>query len=152
MVQHSLVNEVNAAVDSSAATLNPAYAELLKNQAVAEAQASAAGASETAIKEKKAEKEKELGSFPDAVMNYMQLDSDAKVKQEIYLSLVKQCEQDKIQEAMESMDIQIIDPADLPDEDKPASPRKMLITAIGFIIGCLLSFGYGLIQYKREEA
>ena len=151
-LNQALVNEVNAAVDSSAATLNTAYAELLKNQAVAEAQASAASASEEAIKEKKANKEKELGDMPDAVMNYMQLNSDAKVKQEIYLSLVKQCEQDKIQEAMESMDIQIIDPANLPDEDKPAGPRKKLITAIGFVIGCLLSFGYGLICYKREEA
>jgi uncharacterized protein involved in exopolysaccharide biosynthesis len=53
---------------------------------------------------------------------------------------------------MESMDIQIIDPANLPDEDKPAGPRKKLITAIGFVIGCLISFGYGLIQYKRKEA
>lgn len=151
-LNQALVNEVNAAVDSSAATLNTAYAELLKNQAVAEAQASAASASEEAIKEKKANKEKELGDMPDAVMNYMQLNSDAKVKQEIYLNLVKQCEQDKIQEAMESMDIQIIDPANLPDEDKTAGPRKKLITAIGFVIGCLLSFGYGLICYKREEA
>ena len=25
------------------------------------------------------------------------------------------------------------------------------ITAIGFVIGCLISFGYGLICYKREE-
>ena len=75
-----------------------------------------------------------------------------KVKQEIYLNLVKECEQDKIKEAMESMDIQIIDPANLPDEDKPAGPRKMLITAIGLVIGCLISFGYGLICYKREEA
>ena len=151
-LNQALVNEVNAAVDSSAATLNTAYAELLKNQAVAEAQASAASASETAIKEKRAEKEKELGNFPDAVMNYMQLSSDAAVKKEIYLSLVKQCEQDKIQEAMESMDIQIIDPANLPDEDKPVGPRKKLITAVGFVIGCLISFGYGLICYKREEA
>lgn len=151
-LNQALVNEVNAAVDSSAATLNTAYAELLKNQAVAEAQASAASASEAAIKEKRNDKEKELGNFPDAVMNYMQLSTDAKVKQEIYLNLVKECEQDKIKEAMESMDIQIIDPANLPDEDKPAGPRKMLIIAIGLVIGCLISFGYGLICYKREEA
>lgn len=151
-LNQALVNEVNAAVDSSAATLNTAYAELLKNQAVAEAQASAASASEAAIKEKRNDKEKELGNFPDAVMNYMQLSTDAKVKQEIYLNLVKECEQGKIKEAMESMDIQIIDPANLPDEDKPAGPGKMLITAIGLVIGCLISFGYGLICYKREEA
>ena len=138
-------------MDSSAATLNTAYAELLKNQAVAEAQASAASASEAAIKEKKANKEKELGDMPDAVMNYMQLNSDARVKQEIYLSLVKQCEQDKIQEALESMDIQIIDAVNLPDEDKPSAPRKKLITAIGLVLGCMLSFGYTLICYKRNR-
>ena len=81
----------------------------------------------------------------------MRLQRDANIKNEIYVNLVKQCENDKIQEAMESMDIQIIDAANLPDADKPAAPRKKLITAIGFVIGCLLSFGYGLIRYKREE-
>lgn len=147
-----LVKEVNAIVDSNAATINTAHAELLKTQAVAEAKIGAANASEAAIKEKKAEKEAEMDKFPDDAMNYLLLKSDAEVKQKVYLSLVQECEQDKVQEAMESMDIQIIDPADLPDEDKPAGPRKKLITAIGFVIGCLISFGYGLICYKREDA
>ena len=136
---------------SNAASLNAAQMELLKNQAIAQAEASAASASEAAIKAKKSEKETEIGQLPDAMMNYIQLESDAKIKPQIYLSLVQQCEQDKIQEAMESMDIQIIDSANLPDEDKPAAPRKKLIAAIGFVIGCLISFGYGLICYKREE-
>ena len=126
-LRQSLVTEVNNVVDSNAATLNTAQMELLKNQAVAQAQASAAAASEEAIKGKRAEKEKELGEFPDNAMTYMQLDRDAKIKQQIYTSLVNQCEQDKIQEAMESMDIQVIDPADLPDVDKPAAPKKKLI-------------------------
>ena len=39
----------------------------------------------------------------------------------------------------------------MPEEDKPASPKKLLITVIGFIIGCLISLGYSLICYKREE-
>ncbi|MBP3818997.1 MAG: hypothetical protein J6H31_11930 [Butyrivibrio sp.] len=146
-----LVNEVNAIVDSNAATINSAHAELLKNQAVAEAKISAASASEAAIKAKKAEKEAEMDKFPDDAMNYLLLKSDAEVKQKVYMSLVQECEQDKVQEAMESMDIQVIDPANLPDEDKPAGPRKKLVTAIGFVIGCLISFGYGLICYKREE-
>ena len=150
-LSQSLSDEVGAVVNSNAASLNSAQMELLKNQAVAQAQAGAASASEAAIKAKKSEKEAEIGQLPDAMMNYIQLESDAKIKQQIYLSLVQQCEQDKIQEAMESMDIQIIDAANLPDEDKPAAPRKKLITAIGFVIGCLISFGYGLICYKREE-
>ena len=150
-LRQSLVTEVNNVVDSNAATLNTAQMELLKNQAVAQAQASAAAASEEAIKGKRAEKEKELGEFPDNAMTYMQLDRDAKIKQQIYTSLVNQCEQDKIQEAMESMDIQVIDPADLPDVDKPAAPRKKLIAAIGLVLGCLTAFGYSLVVYKREQ-
>ena len=149
-LRQSLVTEVNNVVDSNAATLNTAQMELLKNQAIAQAQASAAAASEEAIKGKRAEKEKELGEFPDNAMTYMQLDRDAKIKQQIYTSLVNQCEQDKIQEAMESMDIQVIDPADLPDVDKPAAPKKKLIAAIGFVVGSLIAFAYGLILYKKE--
>ena len=151
-LSQSLSDEVGSVVNSNAASLNSAQMELLKNQAVAQAQASAASASEAAIKAKKAEKETEISQLPEAVMDYIKLESDAKIKQQIYTSLVQQCEQDKIQEAMESMDIQIIDAANLPDEDKPAAPRKKLITAIGFVIGCLISFVYGLITYKKEEA
>ena len=150
-LRQSLVTEVNNVVDSNAATLNTAQMELLKNQAVAQAQASAAAASEEAIKGKRAEKEKELGEFPDNAMTYMQLDRDAKIKQQIYTSLVNQCEQDKIQEAMESMDIQVIDPADLPDVDKPAAPKKKLIAAIGLVLGCIIAFGYSLVVYKKEN-
>ena len=150
-LRQSLVTEVNNVVDSNAATLNTAQMELLKNQAVAQAQASAAAASEEAIKGKRAEKEKELGEFPDNAMTYMQLDRDAKIKQQIYTSLVNQCEQDKIQEAMESMDIQVIDPADLPDVDKPAAPRRKLIAGVGFLIGLMVSIGYVLIIYRREN-
>lgn len=150
-LNQKLVDEVNAVVSSNAATLNTAYATLLANQAVAEAKAGAATASKEALEGKKAEVEKEMGDLPDAVMNYILLESDAKLKQEVYLSLVKQCEQDKVQEAMESMDIQVIDAANLPDEDKPAAPKKKLITAIGLVLGCMISFVYSLILYKREN-
>ena len=149
-LNQSLTDEVAAIVNSNAASLNAAQMELLKNQAVAQAQSSAASASEKAIREKKTEKEGEIAKLPEGMMDYIKLESDAKIKQQIYTSLVQQCEQDKIQEAMESMDIQIIDAANLPDEDKPAAPRKALITAIAFVIGCLISFVYGLIWYKRE--
>ena len=150
-LRQSLITEVNNVVDSNAATLNTAQMELLKNQAIAQAQASAAAASEEAIKGKRAEKEKELGEFPDNAMTYMQLDRDAKIKQQIYTSLVNQCEQDKIQEAMESMDIQVIDPAELPDVNKPVAPKKKLIAAIGLVLGCLIAFGYSLVAYRKER-
>ena len=151
-LQGKLTEEVNTIVASKYTTMNPTQAALIGEQANAQVSMAVAQASATAIQERKAEKEKELEQFPKEVLEYLNLQRDTAIKEEIYTSLVKQCEQNKIQEAMESMDIQIIDPADLPDEDKPAGPRKKLITAIGFVIGCLISFGYGLIKYKREEA
>lgn len=149
-LQGDLSREVSAVVDSSAASLNSAQMELLKNQAVAEASASAAKASEDAVRAKKAEIEQDIDKYPDDMVTYLQLKSDAEIKKTIYTNLVQQCEQNKIQEAMESMDIQVIDEANLPDEDKPSFPRKKLIAAIGLVLGCIIAFGYSLVMYKRE--
>lgn len=149
-LQSDLASEVSAVVDSNAASLNTAQMELVKNQAVAEASISAAKASEDAVRSKKAEIEQDIDKYPDDMVTYLQLKSDAEIKKTIYTNLVQQCEQNKIQEAMESMDIQVIDAANLPDEKKPSFPRKKLIAAIGFVLGCIIALGYSLVMYKRE--
>ena len=149
-LQSSLNAEVAASVDSNAATLNPTQSQLLSSRALAAVNLAVATASESALKKQQAKKEEELGTFPDDVMEYMRLSRDAKVKNEVYLNLVKQYEQNKIQAAMDSMDIQIVDPANLPDIEKPVAPRKKLITAIGFVVGVLLAMGYSLLAYRRE--
>lgn len=150
-LQSDLSREVSAVVDSSAASLNPAQMELLKNQAVAEASIGAAKASEDAVRAKKDEIEQDISKYPDEMVTYIQLKSDAEIKKTIYTNLVQQCEQNKIQEAMESMDIQVIDSANLPDEDKPVFPRKKLFVAIGFVLGCMISFVYSLIMYRCKD-
>ena len=149
-LQESLNAEVVASVDSNAATLNPAHSELLKEQALAAVHLAVAEAGEKKLKEQHDKKEAEIGQLPDNVLEYVRLERDAKIKSEVYLNLVKQSEQSKIQEAMDSMDIQIVDSANLPDENKPVAPRKKLIAAIGFVVGALLAMGYGLILYRRE--
>ena len=149
-LQNSLDAEVRATVESNATTLNPTQSQLLSNRALAAVNLAVATASESALKKQQAKKEEELGTFPDDVMEYMRLSRDSKVKNEVYLNLVKQYEQNKIQAAMESMDIQIIDAANLPDIEKPVAPRKKLITAIGFVVGVLLAMGYSLLAYRRE--
>ena len=149
-LQNSLDAEVRATVESNATTLNPTQSQLLSNRALAAVSLAVATASESALKKQQAKKEEELGTFPDDVMEYMRLSRDSKVKNEVYLNLVKQYEQNKIQAAMESMDIQIIDAANLPDIEKPVAPRKKLITAIGFVVGVLLAMGYSLLAYRRE--
>lgn len=149
-LQNSLDAEVRATVESDATSLNPTQSQLLSNRALAAVNLAVATASESALKKQQAKKEEELGTFPDDVMEYMRLSRDSKVKNEVYLNLVKQYEQNKIQAAMESMDIQIIDAANLPDIEKPVAPRKKLITAIGFVVGVLLAVGYSLLAYRRE--
>ena len=146
----SLDAEVEATVDSNAATLNPTQSELLKSQALAAVNLAVATASEAALKVLQKKKEDELGDFPEDVMEYSRLSRDATVKNEVYLNLVKQYEQNKIQQAMDSMDIQIIDPANLPDEDRPVAPRKQLITAMGGALGVIISVGYALALVRRS--
>ena len=149
-LQNLLKSEVITTVESDTTTLNPTQSQLLSNRALAAVNLAVAHASKTALKEQQTKKEEELGTFPDDVMEYMRLSRDSKVKNEVYLNLVKQYEQNKIQAAMESMDIQIIDAANLPDIEKPVAPRKKLITAIGFVVGILLAMGYSLLAYRRE--
>ena len=148
-LQGSLNAEVVASVDSNAATLNPTQSELVRTHALAAVKASVAEAEMGKLKELRSKKEKSIGDMPNDVFEYMALERDVKIKGEVYLNLVKQSEQSKIQEAMDSMDIQIVDPANLPDVDKPVAPRKKLIAVIGFAAGVLLAMGYGLLIYKR---
>lgn len=147
-LQNALTNEVNAVVESNATSLNTTQMELLKTQAVSEATSSAARASIEAIKSKKNELEHSLDDYPDEMVTYLELKSDFEIKKNIYTNLVQQCEQSKIKEAMESMDIQIVDPANLPDEDKPSGPNKALITCLGLLVGIVVSVIYSLIDYK----
>ena len=149
-LQNLLNSEVVASVESNTTTLNPTQSQLLSNRALAAVNLAVANASEQALKEQQSKKEQELGAFPEEVMEYMRLSRDSTIKNEVYLNLVKQYEQNKIQAAMDSMDIQIVDPANLPDIEKPVFPKKLLFTAVGFVFGILLATGYSLTVYRRE--
>ena len=140
-----------AAVDSNAVTLNSTQAQLLKNYTLAAVNLAVADAGEKTLKDQRDKKEAEIGQLPDNVLEYVRLERDAKIKSEVYLNLVKQSEQSKIQEAMDSMDIQIVDRANLSDIDKPVAPRKKLIAGVGFLMGCMLAFGYGIVLYRKRQ-
>ena len=146
----SLNAEVISSGDSGATTRNPTHSELSKERALASVNLAVAEASEQALKAQRSKREEELGTFPDDVAEYMRLMREVKIKNEVYANLVKQYEQNRLQAAMESMDIQIIDPANLPDIDQPAAPHKKLITAIGFLLGVFISVFYGAFLYRKE--
>ena len=147
-LRSALSSEIHAIVNSDAASLNETQSKLLTNQVEAEADADVAKASVAALQAKKEEKEKEIGEMPEVMATYIQLESDAKIKQEIFTHLVQQCEQDKIQEAMEAMDIQVIDEPVAPAG--PSFPDKKMAVIIGMLIGLLVSMGYVVMGAKRS--
>ena len=143
----SLNAEVISSVDSGATTLNPTHSELSKERALASVNLAVAQASEQALKAQRSKREEELGTFPDDVAEYMRLTREVKIKNEVYANLVKQYEQNRLQAAMDSMDIQVVDKADLPQY--PVFPSKKLFVLVGLVAGILIALGYTILVYRR---
>lgn len=146
----SLSDEITKAVNSQSVTLSPVQSNLLKDKISTEVQISVNNASLEALKAKQAEAQESIATLSADSVEYMRLSREATITGQVYTSLVQNYEQTRIQEAKDSMDIQIIDAADLPKEDMPAKPNKKLIVAIGFVLGIMISFGYTLYNYSRR--
>lgn len=149
-LEKSLSDEIAKAVNSQSVTLSPVQSNLLKDKISTEVQISVNNASLEALKAKQAEAQESIATLSADSVEYMRLERNAKIAGQVYTSLVQNYEQTRIQEAKDSMDIQIIDAADLPKEDMPAKPNKKLVVAIGFILGIMISFGYTLYNYSRR--
>lgn len=149
-LEKSLSDEIAKAVNSQSVTLSPVQSNLLKDKISTEVQISVNNASLEALKAKQAEAQEHIATLSADSVEYMRLERNAKITGQVYTSLVQNYEQTRIQEAKDSMDIQIIDAADLPKEDMPAKPNKKIIVVIGFVLGIMISFGYTLYNYSRR--
>ena len=149
-LEKSLSDEITKAVNSQSVTLSPVQSNLLKDKISTEVQISVNNASLEALKAKQAEAQESIATLSADSVEYMRLSREATITGQVYTSLVQNYEQTRIQEAKDSMDIQIIDAADLPKEDMPAKQNKKIIVAIGFILGIMISFGYTLYSYSRR--
>lgn len=149
-LEKSLTDEIAKAVNSQSVTLSPVQSSLLKDKISTEVQISVNNASLEALKAKQAEAQENIATLSADSVEYMRLERNAKITGQVYTSLVQNYEQTRIQEAKDSMDIQIIDAADLPKEDMPTKPNKKLVVAIGFVLGIMISFGYTLYNYSRR--
>ena len=149
-LNRQLSDEVQKVVSSQAVNVNANQAELQMARYQAATALAVATASEAKVQALQNKADEDMAGMADDILEYQKLAREAGIKQEIYNNLTKQIENAKIQQTMESMDIQVVDPAKLPDEKKPSGPRKKLITAIGMVIGCMVSLGYSLVLYKRE--
>lgn len=144
-----LKSQVDNSIQAGTNTLNPIQGALMKDKVMTETELLAGQASVDAIQKIQGENEQEISRFSANSLTYIGLERQAKITQEVYTVLIKNYEQAKIQEAMESMDIQVIDPADLPD--KPSGPNKRLIAAIGGVVGIMIALGYTIFLYSRKS-
>lgn len=149
-LEKSLTDEIAKAVNSQSVTLSPVQSSLLKDKISTEVQISVNNASLEALKAKQAEAQENIATLSADSVEYMRLSREANITGQVYTSLVQNYEQTRIQEAKDSMDIQIIDAADLPKEDMPAKPNKKLIVVVGFVLGIMISFGYTLYNYSKR--
>ena len=150
-MQQNVADEVAAAVASGTVPVNSTQGSLIAERYQAATAMAVAQAAETAVREQQSQADSDMEKLADDSLGYMKLARDAEIKQQVHAELVQQAEAARIQQAMESMDIQVVDPASMPREDRPSGPRKKLIAAIGFVIGCMISLGYSLVLYKRER-
>lgn len=149
-LKRSLDREIQSAVNSKSATLTPVQGNLLMEKVQTETATAVTSASLDALKSKQQEAEGNISTLSADSVEYMRLLRDQTITSEVYTNLVKAYENTRIQEAQESMDIQIIDAANLPREDMPAKPNKKLIVVIGFVLGIMISFGYTLYAYNKR--
>lgn len=148
-LQESLNQEVSNYVAAGTVTMNPVQAEILKGKTLAETNVSVAKASISAVQAMQNKTAGDMSKLSADSLQYINLKRDVSIDEEIYLTLVKNFETARIQETMDSMDIQIVDPADLPK--KPSGPRKLLITVLGIISGFMIAFGYTLRLYSKRR-
>lgn len=147
-LKERLSSEVATAVASGTVSMNPTQSALLKDLTMAQVELAVANASESAVRAQMEKADSDLDQLSADALEYLKLKRDADIKNEVYVALVKQSEQAKIEATMESMDIQVIDKANLP-LDK-SSPNRKLITVGGMFLGVFICIMYGLLLYRRE--
>ena len=147
-MKDSLTRVVAEEVSAGTVSMTPAQASLFTERSMAEVDMSVASASEAAMREYFADSEADMAQLSDDTVEYLKLKRDADIKNEVYVALVKQSEQAKIQATMDSMDLQIIDNANLPLS--PSAPNKRNIIVYGMLVGMLISLIYVFCLYRKE--
>lgn len=98
-----------------------------------------------------AEEKVTASSQDESSQAYHQLQREVKIKEDIYANLVKEQESSRIREQMNSEEIQVVSPANLPSTESGPRSKKKVYAVAGFAIGALLSLGYGLFCYRNEN-
>lgn len=143
----NLTQAVTNSVKAGTNTLNPVHGGLLLERVKTEIELSVGQATVDGLQQVQLENEKEISKLSANSLAYIGMERQAKIAQEVYAVLVRNYEQNRVQEAMESMDIQIVDAPNLPM--RHSGPKRVLITAVGGVLGVMLAAGYLILLYIR---
>ena len=94
--------------------------------------------------------EMDIGDVPAAGLAYLTAEHEYLYRQTLYDLLIKQYDAARLDEARESLILQVVEPAVAPD--RRSSPKRVLVTLIGGLaglcLGCVLAFQPG---YRSTE-
>lgn len=93
--------------------------------------------------------ENEFASMPDKNTQFNKKERFYKLYEELYLTLMQRKTEFEIARAGSTPDFKILSTADLPQ--KPIAPQRLLIHAIGFVAGIVLSFAFVGILYLAND-
>lgn len=148
-LEAKLKKEVSTLVNAGTSVLNPVHKVLLEDKTKTEVGLYVAQASFDGLKKLQAENEAEIKKLSDKGVQYVSLERQLRVANEVYGVLVRQYEENRIKEAMESMDIQIVDEPNLPK--RKSGPQRALITAVGGVLGGMMAGMYVIWLYMRRR-
>lgn len=95
-----------------------------------------------ALNTQKAAIESKISQLSSDGLEYVELSRKVATAREVYSILVKSMESARIQEAMNSMDLQVVDNANLPLYK--SWPSKAMVTIAGGLVGILICLGHSI--------
>ncbi|MBM3476853.1 MAG: polysaccharide biosynthesis tyrosine autokinase, partial [Armatimonadetes bacterium] len=132
-----LRDAMQTVIESQVKSSNPVYIELAQQLAVNEAETAKAAGEEAALATLSEREMAKMGEWPDMATQLGRLKRDQQVAADLYVMLMKNYQQMKINEAVASPGVTLVAEAKLPE--KPVRPQKVLNMVLGFAVGLLLA-------------
>jgi succinoglycan biosynthesis transport protein ExoP len=145
-IEKRMAAEIEKVISAETITLNPVRQTLIQEALKAQSEVIAAQARRDGLDRLIGEVEKHISRLPSQEVQLTRLIRNRSVLENIYIMLMEKQEEFRITEEMTTADVQVIDPAEIPET--PIRPRKMMNTAVAGLLalfaGCSLAI---LMEY-----
>ncbi len=143
-VKRKLAGEVERVIATETESISPIHQHLYQQLITLQVDRMAYESRNEALTAVRDALEKEFQLLPSKELELTRLLRDAKVQEEVYIMLVKRYEENRINEAMQTADAQVVDRAIIPDN--PVRPRVRLNIAIAGVLGLFIGTGISFLS------